>query len=545
MTRRAPIQLQSLSSPTSEAWAAVCLSSDHNIYRHTQSRRPRPRRAKAYMKQIVGGAFHGIDNETLEQEIARDLAHAAAEYEEDPRAPKAQQVERLDRILDRILEKVRALLGGRVNSYLDVFARRLFDPRTKLRWNLLANNCQDFCDNLLSTTRFSSLFHQSSLEPQPLYLLSFVCRPGSYARPKIRSKLDVPFGLTEEYLLQFRYGRHCESDIVDTLQEYFYDWGAFGSNLYPHQALFPWDCTEAYGRYPTKCNDCGVAKHVWSFPFDSWSIIQLHLQRDRTLYGGGHTNNIMTNTQWMENRLELLLAHHSLCTVAAAMVKHTNLPSDTTWISLRRDGRKDRLKLGGIHRAQPFSNHYEENRYHEYLLAPWALLKREHQIEQYELLRDGRMRQRDVGLPGKIADRPYDLSDRGLSTESLNTEDTLLERRRHRVAAEALPPAAAASVTAELWDVTNEVEVVDNSDGDWQEIGWMGYPLADHEHHHHNHNQDHDYNHDYNQGYDHGYDLGSFSNPSGTYPDYCTEAWDMGAVIAAEAAAVSKLRQSP
>jgi hypothetical protein len=29
----------------------------------------------------------------------------------------------------------------------------------------------------------------------------------------------VPNGLTEEYLLKFHYGRHDESDIIDTLAE--------------------------------------------------------------------------------------------------------------------------------------------------------------------------------------------------------------------------------------------------------------------------------------------------------------------------------------
>ena len=114
--------------------------------------------------------------------------------------------------------------------------------------------------------------------------MSFVCRPGAYVKAKTKSKFDVPNGLTEEYLFKFRYGRHDESDIIDSLAEYWYDWGSFESGIYPYQDVFPWDCTEAYGRYPSKCSECNISKHVWAFPFDSWSLVSLHLSRGRQLY---------------------------------------------------------------------------------------------------------------------------------------------------------------------------------------------------------------------------------------------------------------------
>jgi hypothetical protein len=90
-------------------------------------------------------------------------------------------------------------------------------------------------------------------------------------KERIKTKFDVPNGQIEEYLLKFRFGRHDDADIVDTLQEYWHDWGAFGGHIYKYQGLFPWDCTEAYSRYPVECNEYNLAKHVWSFPFDSWS----------------------------------------------------------------------------------------------------------------------------------------------------------------------------------------------------------------------------------------------------------------------------------
>jgi hypothetical protein len=39
--------------------------------------------------------------------------------------------------------------------------------------------------------------------------------------------------------------------------------------VYPYQDLFPWDCTEAYNRYPAKCGKCNTSNHVLAFPFDS------------------------------------------------------------------------------------------------------------------------------------------------------------------------------------------------------------------------------------------------------------------------------------
>ena len=200
-------------------------------------------------------------------------------------------------------------------------------------------------------------------------------------------------------MLRFRFGRHDESDIIDTLQEYFYDWGAFGHHLYHnYQDLFPWDCTEAYGRYPVKCNECNIAKHVWSFPFDSWSLIHLHLQKDRRLYVPTNPGVMrsLSDEDWMRNRLQILVGQEALLTGAVAMARSTTLPKDTRWISMQRDPMKDRLKLGGIRRAQPFSHHFEQGRYHEYLIAAWAHLNRPQQIAAYELLRDGRVQLPDV-----------------------------------------------------------------------------------------------------------------------------------------------------
>ena len=380
---------------------SLCLSSDRKL--HTQ-RRHDPRRLKACMKQVIGGAFTGLFDSDLEQTIVSLLVQSMEQYPADAQDPLSYKEKMLTIAVKPIIHELHMLLDSRVNIFLRKIIGRLCDPAVPLRWNYKTNSCQTFCDALLACNTFDSMLaplqagNDSSKYPQPLYLMSFVCRPGSYVREKVKTKFDVPNGLTEEYILKFRYGRHDDADIIDTLQEYWHDWGAFGKHLYKNQDLFPWDCTEAYGRYPTTCNDCNIAKHVWSFPFDAWSIIPLHLQKDISLYPPAtEGESRLTSQQWMRNRLSVLLAYEALSAGALAMAQTTEFRQATNWLHIQNDPKKDRFKLGGIHRAQPFSHHFENGRYQEYYIADWAHLRFENQVAAYEELRDIRIKLSDVG----------------------------------------------------------------------------------------------------------------------------------------------------
>lgn len=99
----------------------------------------------------------------------------------------------------------------------------------------------------------------------------------------------------------------------------------------------------------------------------------------------------------MRTRLTLLLAQDALTTAAAAMARNSTFCASTRWLHEQGGDRSlSRLKLGGIHRAQPFSHYFDQGTYHHYFIAEWALLKRDNQIAGYELMRDGRVRQPDV-----------------------------------------------------------------------------------------------------------------------------------------------------
>jgi hypothetical protein len=372
------------------------------------------------MKQVVGVPFSGIlDDESLEDRIVEDVVAASRLPFDDPGLTGADQRSLLESAIRPLLAKLQALIGTRVKAYLESISNRLLDPNTKLSWSLTGNNCQTFCNTLLSTELFRPLLNGpekwTSSSGEPLYLMSFVCPQDGYAQRKVRTKFDVPSGLTEEYLLKFHFGRHDDADIIDTLLEYWYDWGAFGAPLYKYQDLFPWDCTEAYGKYPTRCGDCNLAKHVWAFPFDSWSMIALHLTRDQHLYAPDPSKTAEGKTKamaWMENRLSVLSASYLLIRAATAMSKTPSLCSATSWLHSERAGglRADdpsisKVKLGGIHRAQPFSHYFEAGTYSHYFLADWALLSRTDQIKAYELMRDGRVKLPDVPYRGNSGDR--------------------------------------------------------------------------------------------------------------------------------------------
>lgn len=161
--------------------------------------------------------------------------------------------------------------------------------------------------------------------------------PVGPCHPRIQAIQEAaPNGLTEEYLLRYRrYGHHNDSDIFDTLMEYWTDWGAFSGPIFSHQDLFPWDCSEAYRKGSEdemKCGTCDTAKHLWAFPFDSWSMIQLHLFRERRHYTSKSTDiPVLSDIEWTSNRLRVLEALQALNAVATALAKSPDFRERCKW----------------------------------------------------------------------------------------------------------------------------------------------------------------------------------------------------------------------
>jgi hypothetical protein len=288
------------------------------------------------MKQVVGAPFTGLMDTELEDSIisAVSTMKPSTGLEKD--------------CLDWIITLLKNLIGKELSVYLNSVVDKLLDPQVKLSWSAETNNCEMFCTSLLDTPTFGPLFSTKSSvdghlkQHSHFYLMSVVCRPIPFSIQKFDSKLDVPYGFVEEYVLHYRYGIP-ESDIIDTLQEYWHDWAAMGKPPYQYQSLFPWVCNEAFGRNPVKCGsyDHNLAKHLLAFPFDSWSLISLHSQRDR------HNYPPMSDKEWMQNRLLVLSAVRNLTQAAVAMAKNTLLRKRTSWLCTHSVPSVDRRKLGG------------------------------------------------------------------------------------------------------------------------------------------------------------------------------------------------------
>lgn len=434
---------------------ALALSNEKCVYR--SNRPPLVRRIKACLKQIVGEVFTGLRNNNREQEVIRLLAEEGRKCRINPRWTQARNGRNFERGVEKIFTALKQILSPKFVILSNAILGRLFDKSVSLEWNFRKNHCQAFCNALISRSTFGKFIAtrpncQVCVPHDPLYLVSFVCgnSSGNYPRKvNPRTKRTVPNGLTEEYLLRYKkFGHHNESDVFDTLTEYWTDWGAFQGPIFAHQDLFPWDCTEALGGGAVggsgspKCNNCSVLQHVWAFPFDSWSLTKLHLLRERALYPANlEGSQTLSDEEWFSNRVRTLLALHSLNTVAVAMAKTKRFRALCRWIPgviqrpmqinqmrlQRRDrrpksqydyfhrlqkgdpasGKKDshlaekqsklaemysigRSRLGGIYRGQPQSHLFEQSKLHDCTLAPWADLVRSNQIKAYIRLRDYR-----------------------------------------------------------------------------------------------------------------------------------------------------------
>ncbi|RHZ57432.1 hypothetical protein CDV55_100040, partial [Aspergillus turcosus] len=370
---------------------AICGEIDRQLWRHASSRPQKPKRFQAVLKQVVGTPFSGWLLSVAEDEIIELLVKTSSDS--------------ANCTLQKLHDRVKTFLIPWVSVYLRSIVGRLLDSKTTLAWDGSTNNCQQFCDSLIDWQVFGPLLSQSSVTgsdnepPQALYRMSFLCRPDATQNPFSHPKTvsDVPYGLTEEYIRRFQFGCYTGPDLIDSLHEYWFDWAGFNKQLYPHQSLFPWDCTEALHRYPVKCGSCTLSKHLWAFPFDSWSIIALHLSREAFAYPPSESNpNPQSEASWRNNRLTLLTALDSLCAGATAMSQEPAFRAATEWLHMQSDPATDRIKLGGINRAQPYSHALEHRTHDDFFVAKWVSSSYPAPVQCYEAMRDRRHMPRTV-----------------------------------------------------------------------------------------------------------------------------------------------------
>lgn len=358
---------------------------DKAAWKQNRSRRAERKRYKAIMKQVVGIPFSTLSDSGDERDIVKQVVQASKS------APlsdaSGDDLWAYDALLEGLLRKLRGVLGGPLETYLRSVVERLLDPDTSLTWDPIANNCQNFCNAVLDQSLFKSLFggpERAGQGRDPLYVMSFVCPDEGYQQRIVRTKHDVAPGLTEEYLGNLYFGRHEESDLLDTCQEYWYDWAGLDKPLCNHGQLFPFDCTRALAGPKhdgfNDCGDCGLSRHLWAFPFDSWAMVSMHLARDPFAYYQRQPYDIDTpehHKSWFKGRLEVLHAQSVLCRAASAMVRSPLVQASTAWMHsnsspLASQPSLARIRMGGIHRAQPMSHYYEKGANNLYFLATWA-----------------------------------------------------------------------------------------------------------------------------------------------------------------------------
>ena len=152
ITIRDSPEYQAKRSPDPSLGFSLAVSSKRRVFSRIK-RWGHTRRIKACMKQIVGGAFCGLSQATLEDNIVALLLQESAAFTDDPRASRAHNAAKLESVVERILHEVRSLLSDRVDCFLGILAENIFLRRTRLKWNLLTNNCQDFCNSLLASAK--------------------------------------------------------------------------------------------------------------------------------------------------------------------------------------------------------------------------------------------------------------------------------------------------------------------------------------------------------------------------------------------------------
>jgi hypothetical protein len=79
----------------------------------------------------------------------------------------------------------------------------------------------------------------------------------------------------------------------------------------------------------------------------------------------------MDDISWFCNRLTIFLAQTRLLSAAAAIHASLAFRSATAWLAAQPGAKLDRLKLGSIRRAQPYSR---------YFVAGWTHLRHKQQV---------------------------------------------------------------------------------------------------------------------------------------------------------------------
>ena len=312
--RRPPNLAKTWSSLRQET--TVSVSPDRQISKAQTWLVHRP--VQATIKQVLGGAFSGYYSlyEAFESFAVQMVLAGSKKWQQRPLRSREANYKSLSKMARKLVAPLKFMFGSNVKSFLQIFTRVLFDRNTDFRWSKYSNNCQSFCDMILSQPEFSTVFPR---------------REQLQSRPSAKSSVL-------DYLISFR----THSQLGRTLEASRLSIGpltTFFKQLHnPSNALSAQEgaVNVAYDGNPPLCarlmlwrcqsEDCSLADHVWTNPAEYTSILQLHLLLERSHYvqeskDEGGTSAPLNDLQWIENRVAVLQALDCFATAAAGIAR--------------------------------------------------------------------------------------------------------------------------------------------------------------------------------------------------------------------------------
>ena len=269
----------------------------------------------ACKKTVYGAAFSGYPEyrNSGEEATINELVKQALSFFERPYQSKDTTTQRraLHDAASHVLQNLRLILENEVDKYLQRMVKVLLDPSFKVPWHPLRNNCQRLVDRLLQGKDFEYFFPRlpkhagAASDPTcevqwPRYLMSFNDRIEGDS-----ISLHQPNSLLTKFFSRTRF---C-GDVVDFIRNQFQ--GRVTAQNYAALLL-----QEGALRTPEECVEMSNA--LWEMPRDTLSILQFHHCRSRSRYTTS-AGSILTQRQWMENRLLLFLLSDIVASMSGAL----------------------------------------------------------------------------------------------------------------------------------------------------------------------------------------------------------------------------------
>jgi hypothetical protein len=211
----------------------------------------------------------------------------------------------------------------------------------------------------------------------------------------------------------------------------------------------------------------------------------MHLLRERKFYSEKNAGSRpLLPDEWMQNRIRCLSALQGLNLVAVGIAQSAEFRRRCRWMpdtSKQRhqsDGKNTpyvlppldrnrvyaagRARLGGIFRAQPHSHLFEQSKYHDCTLAPWADLVMPEQMAEYLRLRDYRA--------DEMPDIPANLKN------PTRQQHESTQRQQPHNANQSQMPGSSLSTAIEPWQADHSID--SGNEYDWEDA-YFAEPVLD------------------------------------------------------------------